>query len=135
MAGPSAKTNSGRSILEEDPDSPGSLGIATSEAVEEAASRPHTNYALGAVLNHVLLYQTAIGLEAKKQLAKAGDYPDVVIACCGGGSNFGGTASRSLPTRPPDARSVCSRSSPSHVPRLPADTMLTIPVTLPVSHP
>src|SRR3984893_3984055 len=92
IASPSAKTNSGRKVLARDPDSPGSLGIAISEAVEEAASRPDTNYALGSVLNHVLLHQTVIGLEAKKQFEKAGDYPDVVIACCGGGSNFGVTA-------------------------------------------
>ncbi len=92
IASPSAKTNSGRNVIARDPESPGSLGIAISEAVEEATSRPDTNYALGSVLNHVLLHQTVIGLEAKKQLEKAGDYPDVVIACCGGGSNFGGTA-------------------------------------------
>jgi tryptophan synthase beta chain len=89
---PSDKTNSGRKILASEPDSPGSLGIAISEAVEEAASRKDTNYALGSVLNHVLIHQTVIGLEAKKQFEKISDYPDVVIACCGGGSNFGGTA-------------------------------------------
>lgn len=89
---PSSHTNSGRAVLERQPGSPGSLGIAISEAVEEAAARKDTNYALGSVLNHVLLHQTVIGLEAKKQFAQAGDYPDVVIACCGGGSNFGGTA-------------------------------------------
>lgn len=92
IASPSSTTRSGRKILETAPDSPGSLGIAISEAVEEAASRPDTNYALGSVLNHVLLHQTVIGLETKRQFEKAGDYPDVVIACCGGGSNFGGTA-------------------------------------------
>jgi tryptophan synthase beta chain len=92
IASPSAYTQSGRHILEAAPDSPGSLGIAISEAVEEAASRKDTNYALGSVLNHVLLHQTVIGLETKLQFQKAGDYPDVVIACCGGGSNFGGTA-------------------------------------------
>jgi tryptophan synthase beta chain len=79
-------------VLAVDPDSPGSLGIAISEAVEVAAQRDDTNYALGSVLNHVLLHQTVIGLEAKEQMAKAGEYPDVVIACCGGGSNFGGMA-------------------------------------------
>ncbi|MGH7935131.1 MAG: TrpB-like pyridoxal phosphate-dependent enzyme [Candidatus Binataceae bacterium] len=89
---PSTQTNSGKHVLARDADSPGSLGIAISEAVEEAASRKDTNYALGSVLNHVLLHQTVIGLEAKKQFEKTGDYPDVVIACCGGGSNFGGTA-------------------------------------------
>jgi tryptophan synthase beta chain len=92
FASPSDKTQSGRDILAQNPDSPGSLGIAISEAVEEAASREDTNYALGSVLNHVLLHQTVIGLEAKKQFEKAGDYPDVVFAPCGGGSNFGGAA-------------------------------------------
>ncbi|MDO8431630.1 MAG: TrpB-like pyridoxal phosphate-dependent enzyme [Candidatus Binatus sp.] len=92
IASPSSETRSGRRILDSDPESPGSLGIAISEAVEEAASRSDTNYALGSVLNHVLLHQTVIGLETKKQFEKVGDYPDVIIACCGGGSNFGGTA-------------------------------------------
>lgn len=90
FASPSDKTNAGRAILAKDPDSPGSLGIAISEAVEDAATSKDTNYALGSVLNHVLLHQTVIGLEAKKQLEIAGDYPDVVIGCCGGGSNLGG---------------------------------------------
>ncbi|HPQ94381.1 MAG TPA: TrpB-like pyridoxal phosphate-dependent enzyme, partial [Thiolinea sp.] len=85
-------TESGRKVLAADPDSPGSLGIAISEAVEEAASRPDTNYALGSVLNHVLLHQTIIGLEARRQLELAGDYPDMIFAPCGGGSNFGGLA-------------------------------------------
>ncbi len=89
---PSEFTNSGRSILAHDPDCPGSLGIAISEAVEDAATHADTNYALGSVLNHVCLHQTVIGLEAKEQLKIAGDYPDVVIACCGGGSNFAGLA-------------------------------------------
>jgi tryptophan synthase beta chain len=92
LASPSNETRSGRRVLDSDPDSPGSLGIAISEAVEEAASRDDTKYALGSVLNHVLLHQSVIGLEAKKQFQKAGEYPDVVIACCGGGSNFGGSA-------------------------------------------
>jgi tryptophan synthase beta chain len=92
VASPSTLTESGRKILAKDPDSPGSLGIAISEAVEEAASRGDTNYALGSVLNHVLLHQTVIGLEAKKQFEKAGVYPDAVFGCCGGGSNFGGVA-------------------------------------------
>jgi tryptophan synthase beta chain len=89
---PSNGTNSGRQALSIDPESPGSLGIAISEAVEEAASRAETHYSLGSVLNHVLLHQTVIGQEAKKQFQKAGEYPDIIIACCGGGSNFGGTA-------------------------------------------
>lgn len=89
---PSDRTAAGRDVLKEYPDSIGSLAIAISEAVEDAAGRSDTNYALGSVLNHVLLHQTVIGLEAKAQLEKAGDYPDVVIACNGGGSNFGGMA-------------------------------------------
>ncbi len=92
FASPSDQTETGRRILAEHPDSPGSLGISISEAVEEAASRKDTNYALGSVLNHVLLHQTIIGQEAKKQFELAGDYPDVVYAPCGGGSNFGGVA-------------------------------------------
>ncbi len=91
-ASPTDRTNSGRTILEQDPDSEGSLGIAISEAVELAAQRDDTNYALGSVLNHVLLHQTVIGEEAKKQLEMVGDYPDMVFAPCGGGSNFGGIA-------------------------------------------
>ena len=92
FASPTDMTEAGRKILAQDPDSPGSLGIAISEAVEEAASRPDTNYALGSVLNHVCLHQTVIGLEAKKQFEKIGVYPNMVFACCGGGSNFAGTA-------------------------------------------
>jgi len=90
IASPSNLTQSGRAILEKDPDSTGSLGIAISEAVEVAATNPDTNYALGSVLNHVCLHQTVIGLEAKKQLELLDEYPDIVIACCGGGSNFAG---------------------------------------------
>lgn len=89
-ASPSNMTNSGRKILEVDPNSNGSLGIAISEAVEDAATRSDTNYALGSVLNHVMLHQTVIGLEAKKQMELVGDYPDIVIACSGGGSNLAG---------------------------------------------
>jgi tryptophan synthase beta chain len=92
IASPSEFTNAGRSILAQYPDSNGSLGIAISEAVEDAATREDTRYALGSVLNHVCLHQTVIGLEAKEQLAIAGDYPDVVIGCHGGGSNFAGIA-------------------------------------------
>jgi tryptophan synthase beta chain len=92
FASPTDMTEAGRKVLAEHPDSPGSLGIAISEAVEEAATRKDTNYALGSVLNHVLLHQTVIGLEAKKQFEKVGDYPDVIYAPCGGGSNFGGVA-------------------------------------------
>jgi tryptophan synthase beta chain len=87
---PSSLTQAGRTILEMDPDSPGSLGIAISEAVEMAAGDPHTKYALGSVLNHVLLHQTIIGEEALLQLAKVGETPDLLVGCTGGGSNFGG---------------------------------------------
>ena len=92
IASPSDTTQSGRAILEKDPDSTGSLGIAISEAVELAAQRDDTNYSLGSVLNHVLMHQTVIGQEAIKQMEMAGDYPDVVIGCAGGGSNFSGIA-------------------------------------------
>jgi tryptophan synthase beta chain len=92
FASPTDMTAAGRKILAAHPDSPGSLGIAISEAVEEAASRKDTNYSLGSVLNHVLLHQTIIGQEAKKQLELVGEYPDEVYAPCGGGSNFGGIA-------------------------------------------
>jgi pyridoxal-phosphate dependent TrpB-like enzyme len=89
---PTDMTNAGRAALAADPNNQGSLGLAISEAVEEAASRPDTNYALGSVLNHVLLHQTIIGQEAKTQMAKIGEYPDMVFAPCGGGSNFAGIA-------------------------------------------
>jgi tryptophan synthase beta chain len=89
-ASPSTTTKAGRDILAKFPDSPGSLGIAISEAMELAVADPGTKYALGSVLNHVLLHQTIIGLEAEKQFEKIGDYPDVVIGCLGGGSNFAG---------------------------------------------
>lgn len=88
---PTKRTQVGKKILEENPESLGSLGIAISEAVEDAVAHDDAHYSLGSVLNHVLLHQTVIGLEAKKQLEKVGDYPDVVIGCVGGGSNFGGT--------------------------------------------
>ena len=89
---PSEHTNSGRGVLAATPDSPGSLGIAISEAVEDAATHPDTNYSLGSVLNHVILHQTVIGQEAKLQMQQAGEEPDVVVGCFGGGSNFGGLA-------------------------------------------
>ena len=92
FASPTNLTQAGRDILARDPDSMGSLGIAISEAVEDAATHADTNYALGSVLNHVLLHQTVIGLEAQKQFEKIDEYPDIVIGCCGGGSNFGGIA-------------------------------------------
>jgi tryptophan synthase beta chain len=90
IASPSMETNVGRAILAKSPDSTGSLGIAISEAVEVAATRDDTKYALGSVLNHVLLHQTVVGQEAMKQLEMAGDDPDIIIACTGGGSNFAG---------------------------------------------
>jgi tryptophan synthase beta chain len=89
---PTDLTQAGRNILEDDPDSPGSLGIAISEAVEDAATNGDAKYALGSVLNHVLLHQTVIGQEAIEQMELAGEYPDVVVGCVGGGSNFGGIA-------------------------------------------
>ncbi|MCG8013850.1 MAG: TrpB-like pyridoxal phosphate-dependent enzyme, partial [Candidatus Thiodiazotropha weberae] len=92
FASPTDMTQSGRHILEKHPDSDGSLGIAISEAVEEAAGRSDTNYALGSVLNHVILHQTIIGEEAKKQFEMIGEYPDMIFAPCGGGSNFAGVA-------------------------------------------
>lgn len=90
VASPSTETQSGRSILERDPDCPGSLGMAISEAVECAVMEEDSKYALGSVLNHVMLHQTINGLECQKQMAIAGDYPDVIIGCAGGGSNFAG---------------------------------------------
>jgi len=92
FASPTNLTNAGREVLKKHPDTPGSLGIAISEAVEDAATHEDTKYSLGSVLNHVLLHQTIIGLETKKQLEIAGETPDVLIGCVGGGSNFGGFA-------------------------------------------
>lgn len=90
MPSPSEATETGRKVLAEHPDSPGSLGIAISEAVEDALKNQDSRYSLGSVLNHVLLHQSIIGLEARKQMEKIGEYPDVVIGCAGGGSNFAG---------------------------------------------
>jgi tryptophan synthase beta chain len=92
VASPSDLTEAGRKALAEDPKSPGSLGLAISEAVEDAVKRDDTKYSLGSVLNHVLLHQTIIGQEAIKQMEIAGDYPDIIIGCHGGGSNFSGIA-------------------------------------------
>jgi tryptophan synthase beta chain len=119
IASPSATTEAGKSVLQSDLDNPGSLGIAISEAVEEALGRSDTHYALGSVLNHVLLHQTVIGLEAKEQLRLAGEgSPDVVVGACGGGSNFAGLALPFLhsPTTPesrPRLVAVEPRSCPS----------------------
>ena len=90
VASPSTDTQAGKKVLEQHPESPGSLGIAISEAVEDAATRDDTKYALGSVLNHVLMHQTVIGLEVKKQLEKADAEADIVVGCVGGGSNFAG---------------------------------------------
>ena len=92
VASPSPTTNYGRAVLAEHPDSPGSLGMAISEAVEDAATRDDTKYSLGSVLNHVLIHQSVVGLEAIEQMAMAGEEPDLIIACAGGGSNFAGLA-------------------------------------------
>ncbi len=99
FASPSDQTNCGRQILEKDPDNPGSLGIAISEAVEKAATDPEAHYSLGSVLNHVCMHQTVVGLEVKKQMEIAGEYPDVVIGCVGGGSNFSGVSFPFVPDK------------------------------------
>jgi tryptophan synthase beta chain len=116
---PSDQTNSGRGILEKDPDSPGSLGIAISEAVEEAATNDDIKYSIGSVFDFVLLHQTVIGLEAIKQFEMTGDYPDVLVGCVGGGSNFAGFffpfMQHKLSGDKPDLRVVCvePEASPS----------------------
>ena len=115
---PSEFTNAGRSILAHDPDNIGSLGIAISEAVEDAATHEDTNYALGSVLNHVCLHQTVIGLEAKEQMQIAGDYPDVVIACCGGGSNFAGLSFPFIADRAAGKKVRCLAVEPASCPTL-----------------
>ncbi len=97
VASPSMDTATGRACLEKDPDNVGSLGIAISEALEDASQNKDTNYALGSVLNHVVLHQSIIGLEAKKQMEIAGEYPDVIVGCCGGGSNFAGLLAPFIP--------------------------------------
>jgi len=96
---PSDRTEIGRRLLQEQPDTPGTLGIAISEAIEDAVQRADTNYALGSVLNHVSLHQTIIGQEVKLQMEMVDDYPDVVIGCCGGGSNFSGIAFPFIPDK------------------------------------
>ena len=119
IASPSNTTESGRAVLAEHPDSTGSLGIAISEAVELAAQREDTKYALGSVLNHVLLHQTVIGLEAMKQLEMADAYPDMVIGCTGGGSNFAGIAFPFLGEQLRGGREVeCIAVEPSACPTL-----------------
>ncbi|NNE76605.1 MAG: TrpB-like pyridoxal phosphate-dependent enzyme [Pricia sp.] len=118
-ASPTDMTEAGRKILAENPDSPGSLGIAISEAVEMAAQREDTKYALGSVLNHVKLHQTIIGQEAIKQMEKAGDMPDIVIAPFGGGSNFAGLAFPFLRMNMEDGKNIrCIASEPTSCPKL-----------------
>jgi tryptophan synthase beta chain len=112
---PSSETNAGRAILAEDPESPGSLGIAISEALEYAVTHDGYKYSLGSVVNFVLLHQTIIGLEAKKQMEIAGDYPDIVIGCAGGGSNAAGLIFPFLQDRltgdKPDLRAIFVEST------------------------
>jgi tryptophan synthase beta chain len=118
VASPSTRTNAGRAILAKDPESQGSLGIAISEAVEDAATRDDTRYALGSVLNHVCMHQTVVGLEAKKQLELAGDDPDVVIGCHGGGSNFAGIAFPFLADKAAGAQVRVVAAEPTSCPTL-----------------
>lgn len=116
---PSDRTNAGRQILAEDPNSPGSLGIAISEAVECAATNDDTKYALGSVLNHVLLHQTIIGQEAIKQMEKAGDMPDIICAPFGGGSNFAGISFPFLRMNLEEGKKIrCIASEPASCPKL-----------------
>lgn len=119
IASPSDRTNAGRSILAANPDSNGSLGIAISEAVEVAATSDTTKYALGSVLNHVLMHQTIIGLEAEKQFEMAGDFPDIVIAPFGGGSNFAGISFPFLRHKLTSGKNIrCIASEPASCPKL-----------------
>ena len=119
FASPTEFTDAGKKILAGDPNSPGSLGIAISEAVERAANDPETKYALGSVLNHVLMHQTVIGQEAVTQMEKAGDFPDVVVAPFGGGSNFAGIAFPFLRYNLEEERSIrCIASEPASCPKL-----------------
>jgi tryptophan synthase beta chain len=115
---PSTFTNAGKAELERDPNSNGSLGLAISEAVEEAVLNKDTNYALGSVLNHVILHQSLIGLEAKKQMEIGGDYPDMVFASCGGGSNFGGIAAAFVKDKLEGKKVECVAMEPLSCPTL-----------------
>ena len=119
FASPTDKTESGRKVLAEDPESPGSLGIAISEAVERAAKDENIKYSLGSVLNHVLMHQTVIGLEAIKQFEKTDDFPDVVIGCFGGSSNFAGISFPFLRLNFQEGKNVrCIAAEPSSCPKL-----------------
>jgi len=116
---PSDRTNAGRSILAQDANSPGSLGIAISEAVEMALHDEHTKYALGSVLNHVLMHQTVIGLECIRQLEQAGDFPDIVVAPFGGGSNFAGIGFPFLRYNLEEGKNIrCIAAEPASCPKL-----------------
>jgi len=116
---PSDQTEAGRKVLADNPGSPGSLGIAISEAVERAATDEHTKYALGSVLNHVLMHQTVIGLEAIKQMEKAGDLPDIIVAPFGGGSNFAGITFPFLRLNLEEGQRIrCIASEPASCPKL-----------------
>lgn len=119
FASPTGHTNAGRQILAQDPNSPGSLGIAISEAVERAASDDDTKYALGSVLNHVLMHQTIIGQEALVQMEKAGDLPDIIVAPFGGGSNFAGISFPFLRLNLEEGKNIrCIASEPASCPKL-----------------
>jgi len=119
FSSPTDLTESGRKVLAQDPNSPGSLGIAISEAVERAATNDVTKYSLGSVLNHVLMHQTVIGQEAIKQFEKAGDFPDIVIGCFGGGSNFAGISFPFLKYNLTEGKSIrCIAVEPASCPKL-----------------
>jgi tryptophan synthase beta chain len=119
FSSPSNITNAGRSILAKDPNNSGSLGIAISEAVEQSVQDPFTRYTLGSVLNHVVLHQTVIGLESEKQMEMAGEYPDIVIGCFGGGSNFSGISFPFLRHKLTDNKAVrVIASEPASCPKL-----------------
>ena len=119
FSSPTNTTESGRKILAEIPNSPGSLGIAISEAVERAITAGNTKYSLGSVLNHVLMHQTVIGLESIKQFELAQDFPDIVIGCFGGGSNFAGISFPFLGLNFHEGKKVrCIAAEPSSCPKL-----------------
>ncbi len=119
FSSPTNLTESGKKVLAEDPDSPGSLGIAISEAVERAATSEGTKYSLGSVLNHVLMHQSIIGLEAIKQFEKTDDFPDMVVGCFGGGSNFGGVSFPFLRLNFKEGKKIrCIAAEPASCPKL-----------------
>lgn len=128
---PSDQTEFGRKLLAEDPHCPGSLGIAISEAIEDTIKHPHTKYSLGSVLNHVCLHQSVIGQEAIKQMELAGEEPDAIFGCCGGGSNFAGLAFPSSAGKSPRKRTTASSGwslrLPDVIPKANCATTLAIP--------